>query len=227
MDRHSTGPAPSDSEMRCAHTVYGFPLRKPNQPIINQTPPTWSTGIPMVMERVRSGWACYLITFMFNQIRGPRTTTILRMKDAIQLCIPRCWPASLDTPSVHLQMIFRFSLGALTSSRQARSCFSTSNGLQWRASFPQCVTDPTGFGNFGQSFLAIWKSLCGTRQVAPPSPRGAGDPRAWTCRRLCDEVCASRSRVIWRRNIGPSTHARWGGEWKASKHSPPRRGLGA
>ena len=37
----------------------------------------------LVTDRVRSGWSCNLVTFLFSQLPGPRTTVISRMKDEV------------------------------------------------------------------------------------------------------------------------------------------------
>jgi hypothetical protein len=37
----------------------------------------------MVTDRVRAGWSCSLVTFLFSQLPGPRTTVISRMKDEV------------------------------------------------------------------------------------------------------------------------------------------------
>ena len=37
----------------------------------------------LVTDRVRSGWSCSLVTFLFSQLPGPRTTVISRMKDEV------------------------------------------------------------------------------------------------------------------------------------------------
>jgi hypothetical protein len=37
----------------------------------------------MVTDRVRSGWSCDLVTFLFSQLPGPRSAVINRMKDEV------------------------------------------------------------------------------------------------------------------------------------------------
>jgi hypothetical protein len=37
-----------------------------------------------VTDRVRSGWSCNLVTFLFSQLLGPRSAVISRMKDEVQ-----------------------------------------------------------------------------------------------------------------------------------------------
>jgi hypothetical protein len=37
----------------------------------------------LVTDRVRAGWSCNLVTFLFSQLPGPRTTVISRMKDEV------------------------------------------------------------------------------------------------------------------------------------------------
>jgi hypothetical protein len=37
----------------------------------------------LVTDRVRSGWSCHLVTILFSQLPGPRTTVISRMKDEV------------------------------------------------------------------------------------------------------------------------------------------------
>jgi hypothetical protein len=37
----------------------------------------------LVIDRVRSGWSCNLVTFMFSQLPGPRPAVIDRMKDEV------------------------------------------------------------------------------------------------------------------------------------------------
>jgi hypothetical protein len=37
----------------------------------------------LVTDRVRAGWSCNLVTFLFSQLRGPRTAIISRMKDEV------------------------------------------------------------------------------------------------------------------------------------------------
>src|SRR3984957_18309091 len=38
----------------------------------------------LVTDRVRAGWSCSLVTFLFSQLPGPRTAVINRMKDEVQ-----------------------------------------------------------------------------------------------------------------------------------------------
>jgi hypothetical protein len=38
----------------------------------------------LVTDRVRAGWSCNLVTFLFTQLPGPRTIVISRMKDEVQ-----------------------------------------------------------------------------------------------------------------------------------------------
>jgi hypothetical protein len=38
----------------------------------------------LVLDRVRAGWSCYLVTFLFNQFPGPKPIVIERMKDEMQ-----------------------------------------------------------------------------------------------------------------------------------------------
>jgi hypothetical protein len=38
----------------------------------------------LVTDRVRSGWSCHLVTFLFSQLPGPRPAVINRMKDEVQ-----------------------------------------------------------------------------------------------------------------------------------------------
>src|ERR1700733_12048772 len=38
----------------------------------------------LVTDRVRAGWSCNLVTFLFSQLPGPRTAVISRMKDEVQ-----------------------------------------------------------------------------------------------------------------------------------------------
>jgi hypothetical protein len=40
--------------------------------------------IQLVTDRVRSGWSCNLVTFLFSQLPGPRPAVINRMKDEVQ-----------------------------------------------------------------------------------------------------------------------------------------------
>jgi hypothetical protein len=37
----------------------------------------------LVTDRVRAGWSCSLVTFLFSQLPGPRTAVINRMKDEV------------------------------------------------------------------------------------------------------------------------------------------------
>jgi hypothetical protein len=37
----------------------------------------------LVTDRVRAGWSCSLVTFLFSQLPGPRTAVISRMKDEV------------------------------------------------------------------------------------------------------------------------------------------------
>ena len=37
----------------------------------------------LVTDRVRSGWSCNLVTFLFSQLPGPRAAVINRMKDEV------------------------------------------------------------------------------------------------------------------------------------------------
>jgi hypothetical protein len=37
----------------------------------------------LVTDRVRAGWSCNLVTFLFSQLPGPRTAVINRMKDEV------------------------------------------------------------------------------------------------------------------------------------------------
>ena len=37
----------------------------------------------MVTDRVRSGWSCDLVTFLFSQLPGPRSVVVSRMKDEV------------------------------------------------------------------------------------------------------------------------------------------------
>ena len=37
----------------------------------------------LVTDRVRAGWSCNLVTFLFPQLPGPRMTVISRMKDEV------------------------------------------------------------------------------------------------------------------------------------------------
>jgi hypothetical protein len=38
----------------------------------------------MVTDRVRAGWSCYLVTFLFDQLPGSRAAVINQMKDRVQ-----------------------------------------------------------------------------------------------------------------------------------------------
>ena len=38
----------------------------------------------LVTERIRNGWSCHLLTFLFPQLPGPRTAVINQMKDQLQ-----------------------------------------------------------------------------------------------------------------------------------------------
>jgi hypothetical protein len=38
----------------------------------------------LVSDRVRAGWSCHLVTIVFSQLPGPRSTIISRMKDEVQ-----------------------------------------------------------------------------------------------------------------------------------------------
>jgi hypothetical protein len=40
--------------------------------------------IRLVTDRVRAGWSCNLVTFLFSQLPGPRTAVINRMRDEVQ-----------------------------------------------------------------------------------------------------------------------------------------------
>jgi hypothetical protein len=45
----------------------------------------WMSGYAqMVTDRVRGGWSCYLVTFLFDQLPGSRATAIHQMKDRVQ-----------------------------------------------------------------------------------------------------------------------------------------------
>ena len=37
----------------------------------------------LVTDRVRSGWSCNLVTFLFSQLPGPRPAVVNRMKDEV------------------------------------------------------------------------------------------------------------------------------------------------
>jgi hypothetical protein len=37
----------------------------------------------LVTDRVRAGWSCHLVTFLFSQLPGTRSTIISRMKDEV------------------------------------------------------------------------------------------------------------------------------------------------
>jgi hypothetical protein len=58
------------------------PWYRQNRPAIKRD---WMSGYAqMVTDRVRDGWSCYFVTFLFDQLPGSRETIMHRMKDEVQ-----------------------------------------------------------------------------------------------------------------------------------------------
>jgi len=68
---------PSDNRMTSIRPGYWSPFG-------SQTKADLVDGYTqLVTDRVRAGWSCNLVTFLFSQLPGPRTAIISRMKDEV------------------------------------------------------------------------------------------------------------------------------------------------
>src|SRR3984957_13297333 len=68
---------PSDNRQTSMHSGYWSPFG-------SQAKAALVDGYTqLVTDRVRAGWSCSLVTFLFSQLPGPRTAVINRMKDEV------------------------------------------------------------------------------------------------------------------------------------------------
>jgi hypothetical protein len=72
----------STDTIESIHPTGNHPRHGHTSPITNAD---WVAGYAqMISDRVRDGWSCYLVTFMFDQLPGSPTTVMAQMKDQVQ-----------------------------------------------------------------------------------------------------------------------------------------------
>jgi hypothetical protein len=69
---------PSDNQRTSIQSDYWFPFG-------SQAKADLVDGYTqLVTDRVRAGWSCHLVTILFSQLPGPRSTIISHMRDEVQ-----------------------------------------------------------------------------------------------------------------------------------------------
>jgi hypothetical protein len=131
----------------------------------------------LVTDRVRDGWSCSLVTFLFSQLRGPRTAIISRMKDEVQRVYSTLLTRVHRKPRIASTDELPVLIGAVESTGlQAGQSIRTDGSLQRRAPCPRSDADAADLpseGLSGRPFPGKTRTVCWVWQGRPPDRRPA------------------------------------------------------
>jgi hypothetical protein len=117
----------------------------------------------LVTDRVRAGWSCNLVTFLFSQLPGPRTAVISRMKDEVHRIYSTLLTRVHRKPRMASTDELPVLIGAMDLPVYKREGIWTDRPLQRRAPCPRPAAYATGFpleGLSGGSLPGKTRSVC-------------------------------------------------------------------